>query len=254
VRCADAAGGRWLGHVGIDPEEQWLGGTALTSRPEQHTSGRATLVIMARYPARGQVKARLAQTIGTESAYALYRAFLFDLDVRLRRAASELVWAFVPPDRDFAAAIHTRARCVPQEGEDLGQRMHNCFRRLCDEGIAAVVMVGADCPHVRLEWLAEARAALAGVDVVLGPSVDGGYYLIAMREPHDLFSDICMGTPTVLDDTLRRIEHLGLRAHLLPQTFDIDDVSDLDRLRHLLRDARLARQLPHTVAALVQIP
>ncbi|HUI28214.1 MAG TPA: TIGR04282 family arsenosugar biosynthesis glycosyltransferase [Candidatus Kryptonia bacterium] len=208
----------------------------------------AALVIMARYPAVGRVKTRLARSIGVERALALYRAFLRDLDVRFTRAPRPLVWAFHPPELDFAAVVTPGTRCVPQIGRDLGERMHNCFRLLCGE-FERVLMIGVDAPHLRDEWLDEAERALANVDVVLGPSNDGGYYLIAMRQPHDVFSGVAMSTPEVLIDTQRAAARHGLRVHLLPPTFDVDTVDDLERLQRLLT-TDVAAQLPATATLL----
>jgi rSAM/selenodomain-associated transferase 1 len=215
---------------------------------------RNALVIMARYPAVGRVKTRLARSIGAGPACALYRAFLSDLEARFAGAATEVIWAFFPRDCDFAAILRRPARCLPQEGTDLGERIYRCFQRLGHEGFDTVTLIGADCPHLRIDWLRQAEAQLEGADVVLGPSADGGYYLVAMRDAHDIFSGVRMSTPTALADTLRRVEQLGLQAHLLPPTFDVDEVGDLERLRALLQEPGAASELPYTAAALARIP
>ena len=214
----------------------------------------AALVIMARYPIAGEVKTRLARAIGAEAACGLYRAFLRDLDARFAGGARTLVWAYHPPEQNFAALLAAGARCLAQRGEDLGARMYDCFRTLFSEGFAPVIMIGADVPHVREAWLDEAQAALADNDLVLGPSIDGGYYLIAMRAPHDVFDGIVMGTPRVLTDTLRRAHAAGLRVHRLPPTFDVDTAADLQQLRTLLHAAEYREQLPHTAAVLDRLP
>ncbi len=211
---------------------------------------KTALVVMARYPTIGEVKTRLARAIGPERAYALYCAFLRDIETRFARASRPLIWAFHPPDCDFAAVVAPGARCVPQEGADLGARMHNCFRRLCSEGFARLLMIGCDSPHLRDEWLDEAAARLETADLVLGPSEDGGYYLIAMRAPHDVFSGIEMSTARVLADTQRKAEAAGLRVYLLPATFDIDEAADVDRLRDLLVRDGYADRLPATAVVL----
>jgi rSAM/selenodomain-associated transferase 1 len=211
---------------------------------------RTALVVMARYPEVGHVKTRLAAALGAENACRLYRAFLHDIDRRFAAASRTLVWAFHPPDRDFAAVVAPGARCLPQAGCGLGERMHNCFRALFAEGFERIVMIGADVPHVRDEWLDEAAAALDRADVVLGPTTDGGYYLIAMRILHDVFTGIVMSTQHVLVETRQKAERAGLRVHLLPVSFDVDDESDVIRLRELLTDQQYARWLPCTVAVL----
>lgn len=211
---------------------------------------RTALAVMARYPVVGEVKTRLARHIGAERACALYRAFLQDIEARFAGQRRTLVWAFYPPEKDFAALLTSGTRSLPQEGRDLGERLHNCFRRLCGDGFERVLIIGGDAPHVRDEWLDEAEASLDTADVVLGPSADGGYYLIAMCRPHDVFSGIRMSTPRVLAETRHKAETAGLRVHLLPVSFDIDEAGDLLRLRELLRNDRFATLLPSTAAVL----
>jgi uncharacterized protein len=210
------------------------------------------LVVMARYPTVGAVKTRLARTIGAAAACALYRAFLADLDARFGRGRRPLVWAYDPPDADFAPLVRPGAVCVPQEGPDLGARMHNVVRRFCADGTRRVLIIGADAPHLRDAWVDEADEALGDADLVLGPSTDGGYYLIGMRQPHDVFTGVAMGTSGVLAATLVRAAALGLRVHRLPETFDVDEAADLDRLRRAVADSPdLA--LPTTLAVLATI-
>jgi 2-phospho-L-lactate guanylyltransferase (CobY/MobA/RfbA family) len=115
-----------------------------------------------------------------------------------------------------------------------------------------VIMIGSDVPHVRDAAIDEAERHLDDHDVVLGPSQDGGYYLIALRQPRDLFSMVEMGTPKVLERTLEVIRSAGLDAYLLPPDFDIDEEDDLRRLRDLLTQPG-APQLPHTTRVLNEI-
>ena len=208
---------------------------------------------MARYPRIGEGKTRLARAIGAEPAYRLYRAFLRDIDLRFARGRRTLIWAFHPPDADFAALTDCSSRCLPQQGDDLGARMRHCFQTLCDEGFEPVIMIGADVPHVCEEWLDETESALREADLVLGPTDDGGYYLIAMRAPHDVFSGIPMGTNRVLAETLSKAAAASLRVHLLPCSFDVDEESDLRQLWELVRRDRCGLQLPHTEAVLAEV-
>ena len=204
---------------------------------------------MARYPEIGAVKTRLARTVGAERACALYRAFLQDLTQRFTDQRRVLVWAFHPPDSDFAAIVSPGARCLPQAGADLAERMYNAFSQLCGE-FDRVIMIGVDAPHVRNEWLDEAERSLEQADIVLGPSDDGGYYLVAMRHPHDVFRGVTMGTTEVFEQTRRIADAKGLRLQLLPHTFDVDEAEDLARLRTLLQSDRIALALPATVRLL----
>lgn len=208
------------------------------------------LAVMARYPVMGEVKTRLGSVIGAERAYRLYCAFLQDIETRFGRGQRTLVWAFHPPESRFSGIVGPGTRCLPQTGRDLAERICNCFRALFLEGFTRVLMIGADVPHVRDEWLDEAEAALASADVVLGPSADGGYYLAALAAPHDLFRGVAMGTPDVLAQTLHRAEGAGLAVHLLPPSFDVDEAADLVRLQHFLRGSGYDGRLPQTHALL----
>jgi uncharacterized protein len=189
---------------------------------------------MARYPAVGEVKTRLARTLGAARAAALYRAFLQDIERHFAAGPRTLLWVFSPPHADFASILAPGARCIPQVGADLGARLYHCFHTLCAEGFERVIVFGADVPHLRDEWLDEAEHALLNHDVVIGPAQDGGYYLMAMRAAHDLFSGIAMSTDRVLAQTLDKARRGGLRVYLLPESFDVDEERDLVQLRSVL--------------------
>ncbi len=214
----------------------------------------AALVVMARHPTPGRVKTRLARGIGADAACSLHRAFLADIGARFgSHSELELVWAYEPAGADFATVVGARSPCFAQEGGELGERMHNAFRHLLAHRYSRVVMIGADVPHLADDVVDEALRRLDDVDVVLGPSDDGGYYLVAMRAAHDIFQTVPMGTDQVLAATLARIEALNLAVHLLPPTFDIDDIDDLRRLRRLLDDSVWQQRLPHTARALATV-
>src|SRR5262249_8567688 len=125
------------------------------------------LVVMARYPVPGRVKTRLARTLGAELACRLYRAFILDLADRLRALPSDVTWAYEPAGAPFAAFL-PGARCRPQEGDDLGQRMERAIAAEFRAGGGPVLVIGADVPHLPTSSLEEAVASLArDVDVVL---------------------------------------------------------------------------------------
>ncbi|HZR83898.1 MAG TPA: TIGR04282 family arsenosugar biosynthesis glycosyltransferase [Candidatus Binatia bacterium] len=209
-------------------------------------------MIFARDPVPGAVKTRLARAIGPEAAAELYAAFVEDLAARLAGATDDVRWEIAPPEGGFAERFGiAREACRPQQGADLGDRMRSAFERARREGYGACAIVGSDMPQLAPATVADAFARLAHADLVLGPADDGGYYLIAMREPHEVFSGIPWSTPEVLARTLRRARELGLAVALLARDFDVDDESDVARLRGLLA-ARpdLAAALPATSRAL----
>lgn len=206
---------------------------------------KTALVVMARYPTLGTTKTRLARTLGDEATLQLYQAFLIDLAGHFAVSDDhlDLHWAYTPADVDYTAFL---AELVPdlahlmrvfaQQGADLAARLLHAFQWTRQQGYAATIVIGSDSPHLTRELVAQAQAALHGADVVLGPADDGGYYLIAMREPHDVFTDIPMSTSVVTERTIARAEQLGLTARLIAPLFDVDEHADLLRLAELLRE------------------
>lgn len=206
-----------------------------------------TLIVFARAPELGRVKTRLARTLGDARALALYRAFLDDVCALASSGVADRVLLAVAGAIDHADLPSGIERIAQAEG-DLGARMHAAIARFSTEG--PVCIVGTDSPALERAWLSEAFLALARVDVTLGPTLDGGYWLIGARRPlESLFEHIAWSTPSVLPETLRRLQSVS--HHLLPAHFDVDDERDLDRLR----DELLARPqaAPRTRAALLAL-
>ncbi|MHB1417133.1 MAG: TIGR04282 family arsenosugar biosynthesis glycosyltransferase [Chloroflexota bacterium] len=216
---------------------------------------RDALAVMARYPQVGQVKTRLAVEIGAAAATDLYTGFLRDIYLRLSgpKRPWRLYWAYTPVGRSLATLLG-EGNYVPQRGGDLGDRLHSVFRDLLGRGFRRVAIIGSDSPHLPVDWIEQAFAALAEADVVLGPADDGGYYLIGLRQAHDLFRGIAWSTEKVLAQTLERAKELGLTVALLPRTFDVDDGEGLDKLRDCLDGDGRRRELPHTSAVLAGLP
>jgi hypothetical protein len=207
---------------------------------------------MAKHPTPGQVKTRLATAIGPAAAARLYQAFVVDLAARLGGFEYAVTWAHWPPEAPFATLL-PGARCIPQRGEDLGSRLEAAFEDLFAEGDGPVLALGVDAPHVGRAALDDGAAALtAGADLVLGPALDGGYFLVGLRAPAaPLFREIAWGTSTVLADTLERARALAMRTHLLAPTFDVDELADLIRLRALVAKGEV--DLPATARVLTAL-
>ena len=199
------------------------------------------LMIMTRYPEKGKVKTRLARHIGDEATLQLYQSFLTDLALHFQETTSDLYWVHTPAMPDFHAALAERiapvdlpGSCFPQQGDGLGDRLLHAFHTIHARGYRAGVLIGSDSPHISQHTIAQAMQALEHADVVLGPSVDGGYYLIAMRQPYDVFTDIPMSTDAVLRLTIAKAREQGLRVQLLETLLDIDEYTDLLTLSRTL--------------------
>lgn len=121
---------------------------------------------------------------------------------------------------------------VPQAGDELGARMVAAFRELFAAGYLRVILIGSDLPTLPAERLHDAdRALQQGADVVLGPSEDGGYYLVGLTQSREtIFSDMTWGTPDVYRETKRRAEEAGLRVETIPSWYDVDSPEDLQRV------------------------
>lgn len=206
------------------------------------------LVIMAKYPEPGRVKTRLARELGTIEACELYRAFVLDLAHRRWPRAWTVVWAVDPPGADLAPLVGFELLQIPQLGDDLGSRMLHCFQSLLGAGGRRVVMLGADAPHLGDERIDEAFSRLIDHDVALVPTRDGGYCAVGLKQAHDIFSGIPMGTRSVFAGTSKLIRRRALRLAELPMSFDVDDVADLGELAAEV--ARRPGALPHTMSVM----
>jgi rSAM/selenodomain-associated transferase 1 len=195
----------------------------------------ALLIIFAKEPRPGQVKTRLCPPLSPEEAAQLYHRFLQDiLEEMARVPAMRLAMAFSPPSAQpfFKDLAPPRTDLFPQEGADLGERMTRALARGLAAGFGPVLLRGSDIPDLPANLVSEAREVLATsrAQVVLGPALDGGYYLIGLTELQSgLFQGPAWSSPTVLSDTLRLADKSGLKVHLLPRWADIDTYADLLR-------------------------
>ena len=169
---------------------------------------------------------------------------------------ADLYWAYTQPDVDYAQFMTTlvpslahHMQYFPQQGADLGERLLHAFQHMYKSGYKRIILIGSDSPHIRWDIVAAACQALDEADVVLGPADDGGYYLIAMRQPYDVFRGIPMSTSRVARMTIELAQSQHLKVSTLETLFDVDELPDLLRLEQLLRaDSSLA---PATAALLL---
>ncbi len=195
--------------------------------PPAHT-GRDRLILFGRYPRPGRCKTRLAGAIGalpaarmqqlmTEKVFAA-AASIRDADLQVRYTGYG--------ERDMRRWLGP-AQYVRQGPGDLGAKMKNAFDETFAQGCRRAVIVGSDCPSITSQDIQRAFELLYDNDLVLGPSSDGGYYLIGQSRPADTFTGIPWSTPRVLDRTLELAREHGLKVALLPQRTDIDTPKDL---------------------------
>ena len=194
------------------------------------------VLAMLKAPRAGEVKTRLARDVGARAAAAIYR--------RLVERQMSMIPAEWPTEVHFAPAhaaneiqdwLGTRPSYYPQCGDDLGDRLIHAIAGAFARKAGAVIVIGGDCPGLDDSTLREASKALACVDVVLGPAVDGGYYLIGLRQPQpDLFRGITWSSSSVFESTRSRIGEAGLSHATLGLKEDVDDLASWRRLEAML--------------------
>jgi uncharacterized protein len=193
----------------------------------------ALTIIFAKEPAPGQVKTRLSPPLRPEDACRLYYAFLEDiLEEMDQLPGMALALAYAPAAaEDFFRKLASAAvRLIPQEGQDLGERLLRSSAWGFAAGFKTVLLRGSDTPDLPGALLSEARRHLSTgtAQVVLGPSRDGGYYLIGFKGFYpELFAGMPWSTGRLLAETRSRAAELSLKVHLLPCWGDIDTHADL---------------------------
>lgn len=198
------------------------------------------LGLFAKFWQPGTVKTRLAVSIGDLAASKVYRAFVFHSLNRHRDSANTRTVVFTPIEKksDFRKTIPASWGLVPQSSGDLGFRMKSFFESQMksrqesaaqeNDDSVKIVIIGADCPQLETARLQMAFDKLDETPVVIGPSTDGGYYLLGMRNKcFDIFADIKWSTPTVFAATVGHLERQGIEYQTLPPLTDVDEFEDL---------------------------
>lgn len=212
----------------------------------------SALVIFAKAPIPGEVKTRLCPPLTPDEAATLHGSFVLDMLERTKLAVTILQ---LPCHRYLACAPSSElvffkimeerqgVRLLDQVGEDVGQRMHHTFTDLFAKGYKQVILVGTDVPTLPLSVYQEAFAILGRSDVVLGPALDGGYYLIGLTQPTEqLFTGVPWSTDQVLAVTQQQAETLGLSVGLTTAWRDVDTIADL---RVLTRECQEDKKNPN---------
>lgn len=197
--------------------------------------------LMARMPQLGQVKTRLATSVGDEAALKIYRSLLGTTITNCRPANSDgyQLGAIVTPSGQtdkFETEYSGLAFYVDQIGADLGDRMTQGFELMFTKKQACrALLIGADIPRLSREHINAAFAALDTNEVVWGPTTDGGYYLIGLNMTRPaLFEKIRWGRATVLENSIAVARSLNLSFALLDELADVDTREDLDSFPDLL--------------------
>jgi uncharacterized protein len=197
------------------------------------------LGLLLKFPEPGRVKTRLAKDIGPAAAADF-----------CRRIAEHVLQMTAPEGSCYKRIIFytpgnlstefgkwlSGEKLKAQKGDDIGERMHNALEEMLFLGAGKAIVIGADIPELDRNIIVRAFQALDAADVVLGPAVDGGYYLIGLKTSHrELFSGISWSTGKVFEQTVSRIEKKRLVYRLVDTLFDVDRVEDLPGAEEIIK-------------------
>ncbi len=207
--------------------QQGHGRTRPTARPNS-----SALIVFAKAPIEGYVKTRLCPPLTPDEAASLHGSLVLDLLERCQalKGCDRMLAGSPTPDHPFFGAMKTRFN-IPiceQVGDDLGARMSHAFQSALGTSYQSAVIIGTDIPGITAQLISTALKALEDHDVVLGPTEDGGYYLIGLRSPTPkLFENIAWSTDAVFAQTQEKANAMGLSVKVLPMLRDLDTIEDL---------------------------
>jgi len=193
------------------------------------------VIMFVKSPEIGMVKSRLAASVGDDFALDLYKCFVSDMMEMLSRSEYPLIIFFHPPEsrQKIVQWLGDTHILLPQIGDNLGERMKNAFRTVFSQHLGSALLIGSDSPDLPSQIIDEALTSLRDHDTVVGPSYDGGYYLIGFRADTFLpqvFDRIPWSTSEVFLQTTDVLKKAGHRVHVLPVWRDVDTFDDLKSL------------------------
>jgi uncharacterized protein len=220
--------------------------------PGRMANGLCALAVMTKAPQAGRVKTRLVPPLTPEEAAELNKCFLRDTAAAISSACSRrpvgdegktarsspiAVYTPVGAESVYTDILPADFSLLPQRGDKFGERLYLAIEDLCKCGFDALCLIDSDSPTVPAENFEQAVELLSTSEdrVVLGPSDDGGYYLIGMKKPHrHLFEQIDWSTERVFNQTMQRATEIGIEVKRLPTGYDVDDDASLRHLCHEL--------------------
>ena len=193
------------------------------------------IIIFAKYPQAGNVKTRLARTTGNEFAANFYKICAEHTFAEIKKITDNNIAKYLfyseESEKDkIRRWVGSDFITYAQTGKNLGEKMKNAFNKIFKNGFEQVLVIGTDLPDLSANLIKDAFNTLTKTEIVIGPSADGGYYLLGMKKLHNfLFEDIIWSTDEVYAETLKKIEQKKLKFAKLTVLNDIDTEIDLKR-------------------------
>ena len=220
------------------------------------------IIVFAKNPVPNEVKTRLIPFLTPDRAASLYRAFLVDWCGALHKiSTAHLVIAYTPSDSriPLQKLLGLEAIFIPQVGSNLGERLISAVQWACNQNYSKFLLVGSDSPTLPLPYVERALNMLEVCDVAIGPSMDGGYYLIgftaqgASLASPKVFQEISWSTGVVFRQTLEKIKSANAPLGLLPPWYDVDNPEGMQRLCDHLFAMQLAGDEIHAPQTVVEL-
>ena len=202
------------------------------------------LIIFIKYPEPGKVKTRLSKSIGNKNAVTLYKLFVETLLNRVtpNECNYNISVFFSPKEKqeEIKEWLGDKYKLYPQSGNNLGERISNAFNKTYDMGSKKSIIIGSDTPALKKSLILEAYELLSENDVIIGPTKDGGYYLLGLSHTSNsfekfrdssIFTGIEWSTEHVFDQTVAKLKQSSLSYKTLPEYYDIDQIEDLYLLK-----------------------
>jgi rSAM/selenodomain-associated transferase 1 len=196
------------------------------------------IIVFARLPVKGKVKTRLAKDLGIDFAASFYKVcaeHTFNEILKLEKTGITpfLFCSDESEIEDVKIWSNNKFRYYPQQGNDLGKRMLNAFNKVFDDGYQNIILVGSDIPGITADLMNDALTFLYSYKCVLGPSDDGGYYLIGLNSTQpNLFDGMEWSIDSVFNKTIERLEKEHQSYFVLEKLTDIDTKEDLNKWKN----------------------
>lgn len=190
------------------------------------------LIIFVKNPELGKVKTRLAADVGDQRALEIYLSLLeHTMNVSKQASCDRYIFYSSHIDQNDLFSESSFHKLVQKQDPSLGERMLSAFEQVFNLGHEQVLIVGSDCLEISASLIDQAFEELSNSDCVIGPALDGGYYLLGLKELNsELFRNKSWSTESLLEETQQDLQRLHKTCKLLPKLSDIDTLDDLERL------------------------